>query len=404
MNLTVVNTTQRSSIYRRPASEPRPKVLCIYTGGTIGMKKNAEGAFVPAPGYLKEVTSSTPNFHHSDMPLYEIYEYETLIDSSDSTPQNWLQICQDIEYNYNKYDGFVVLHGTDTLAFTGSALSFFLRNLSKHVVVTGAQIPMSELYNDGLFNFIGAIYMAGWYCIPEVTLFFGGKLMRANRVQKYSSWSLNAFDSACFPCLGEWGATISIHDEFVMYNGEFRETLAKQKSAPISAIPRVKSVEVRLGENSEDVATHPSDTIIIPRKVCNDVTMIYLYPGITGQDVLAAGASKRGVIILAYGAGNGPTSDPHFATAIKRLKQEGTIVICVTQTHWGLVDLGLYAAGLGKVGVTSGYTMTPQAAYAKLVYLLSIGCTSREEIERAMCDDIRGEIETFRSSDVRAPY
>lgn len=400
MNIT--NTT-KTSIYRR-TSLKKPKVLCIYTGGTIGMKKDSSGSYTPVPGYLREVTDRTPNFKDPEMPLFEILEYSTLIDSSNVKPQDWLNICQDIEANYAAYDGFVVIHGTDTLSFTASALSFFLRNLSKHVVLTGAQIPLSELYNDGLFNLIGAIYMAGWYEIPEVTLFFAGKLYRGNRTQKYSSWELTAFDSACFPCLAQWGATISVHDEFVMYHKEFLDLKENSKSKHIGSLEQTESLELMADDKPMDIMTHPNEALIIPTKVCNDVVMIYLYPGISGQDILAAAASKRGVILLAYGAGNGPTDDKHFVSAIKLLKSKNVVVIGVTQTHWGLVDLGMYSAGLGRAGAISGFTMTPSAAYTKLVYLLSIGCSSLEEIETAMCTDIRGEIETFQASTARSNY
>ena len=149
----------------------RKHIYIAYTGGTIGMKPSRQG-YVPAAGFLGNTLANMPEFHRPEMPLYTLHEYDNLIDSSDMNPSDWQRIADDIADNYDKYDGFIILHGTDTMAYTASALSFMLEDLSKPVIVTGSQIPLAELRSDGQVNLLNALYVAANYPIAEVSLFF----------------------------------------------------------------------------------------------------------------------------------------------------------------------------------------------------------------------------------------
>jgi len=158
----------------------KKRVYIAYTGGTIGMTRGTDG-YIPTPGYLKKQMENILELKHEIMPEYDICEYNPLLDSSNMTPHNWVAIAMDIVQNYDKYDGFVILHGTDTMAYTASALSFMLEGLDKPVIITGSQIPICEIRNDARDNLITAIMIAGNYQIPEVCLYFGDKLLRGNR-------------------------------------------------------------------------------------------------------------------------------------------------------------------------------------------------------------------------------
>jgi len=320
------------------------------------MRKNADGEFEPASGYLEYVIRNTPNFNAEDMPLYEILEYDPLLDSSNMQPSDWLKIAGTVKEKYDDYDGFVVIHGTDTMAYTASALSFLLHNLQKSVVVTGSQIPLAESFNDGLFNLVGAIYMAGAYAIPEVTVFFNGKLMRGNRCQKFSAWEIDGFDSATHGILAKYGASLVVNDNSIL--------------------------------------PYPSEPFSVSSAVAEDVTIIYLYPGLSGDDVRRMTAGKRGIVILAYGSGNGPSLDKDFLDALAAAHKEGAIIVDATQTHWGMVDLGLYETGgaMRRAGAISAYTMTPESCLAKLSYLLALGLP-QDEVEALFQQNMVGELD-----------
>jgi len=176
------------------------RVLIIVTGGTIIMAPSKDGLIVQK-GYLEKRMRSDPDFAHDVLPDFTVYEWEKPLDSSSFTPLQWQQICKDIESNYHKYDGFVILHGTDTMAYTASALSFMLENLGKCVVITGSQIPIGEVFNDAKNNLIGALCIAGQGEIKEVCVMFNSKLFRGNRITKIDGWHQDAFDSPCLPPL-----------------------------------------------------------------------------------------------------------------------------------------------------------------------------------------------------------
>ena len=193
------------------------KVMILYTGGTIGMKITPRG-YAPAKGYLQKQLRSMPQFHDPSQPelttppsrlgrrvCYQIKEYEPLLDSSNMEYSDWVEIAEDIERHYDDYDAFIVLHGTDTMAYGTSALSFMLVNLAKPVIVTGSQLPLSEIRNDAVENLLGALALAGQYNIPEVGLYFRSQLFRGNRVRKVDASAFDAFASGDFPPLARVG-------------------------------------------------------------------------------------------------------------------------------------------------------------------------------------------------------
>lgn len=360
LQLTAISAASASvGAPRYVAKDPqsRPRVLCLYVGGTIGMVKDEAGEYVPSPGYLEEVVASLPCFSAGDVPLFTIREYDVLMDSSNMKPDDWLVIARDIADAYDDYNGFVVIHGTDTLSYTASALSFLLQNLSKPVILTGSQIPLAETYNDGVFNLLGSILLAGWYDIPEVGLFFAGKLYRGNRAQKYSAWQLNAFDSGAYPPLAIMGVNVFVNTEKVRKAGDGRRP-------------------------------------VVQGAVSSAVGIVHLYPGFSGSDLLSAAIGKSGLVLLAFGSGNGPSTDPAFVEALEALHKKGLIIVDATQTFWGMVDLGLYETGgaMRRAGVISAYTMTPEAAYTKLAILLGQDL-DQSEVEALFQSDLAGELD-----------
>ena len=189
-------------------------IYVAYTGGTIGMRPSSQG-FIPAAGFLSQTLANMPEFHRSEMPDFTIHEYNNLIDSSDMSPSDWQKIANDIQQNYLQYDAFIILHGTDTMAYTASALSFMLEDLGKPVIVTGSQIPLAQLRSDGQINLLNALYIAANYPIAEVTLFFNNQLFRGNRSRKLDADGFNAFDSPNFPPLLKAGINIEVNNKLL---------------------------------------------------------------------------------------------------------------------------------------------------------------------------------------------
>mgnify|MGYP001233037168 FL=1 len=332
----------------------KKKILLIYTGGTIGMKPSDQG-YIPAAGFLSETLAQMPEFHRPEMPLFTLHEYDNLIDSSDMNPSDWQRIADDIAANYDKYDGFIILHGTDTMAYTSSALSFMLENLSKPVIVTGSQIPLAELRSDGQVNLLNALYVAANYPIAEVSLFFNNRLLRGNRSRKVDADGFNAFDSPNFPPLLEAGINIRLKA------GE----LATPSDKPLRVSP---------------VKAQP-------------IGMVSLYPGIASE-VLKNTLQQpvNALILLSYGVGNAPQS-PSLIAQLNYAKDREIPVLNCTQCIRGRVNMGGYATGHGlqQAGVLSGSDMTPEAALAKLHYLLSKSL-SFSQLKSQLTHNLRGEL------------
>lgn len=328
-------------------------IYIAYTGGTIGMQRSTYG-YVPIAGYMSEQLAQSPEFHRQEMPSFTVHEYSPLIDSSEMTPEHWQAIADDIKANYDKYDGFVVLHGTDTMAYTASALSFMLEDLSKPVIITGSQIPLCELRSDGHTNLLNALYLAAYYPIAEVCLFFNNTLFRGNRSTKAHADGFDAFSSPNFPPLLKAGIQIEL----------------------------IKGQINACSKNTLSV------TPITPQPV----GVVTLYPGISNdvlQNILRQ--PVKALIILSYGVGNAPQNE-QFLALLKDACERGVIVINLTQCLSGTVNMGGYATGnaLARVGVISGGDMTTEACLTKLHYLLSQSL-SVEKIRQLMQQDIRGE-------------
>jgi L-asparaginase len=329
-------------------------IYVAYTGGTIGMRPSSQG-FIPAAGFLSETVAKMPEFHRSEMPNFTIHEYNNLIDSSDMSPSDWQKIANDIHHNYQQYDAFIILHGTDTMAYTASALSFMLEDLGKPVIVTGSQIPLAQLRSDGQVNLLNALYIAANYPIAEVTLFFNNQLFRGNRSRKLDADGFNAFDSPNFPPLLKAGINIEVDKKLLGIDISKHLHVSQIESQPIG--------------------------------------IVTLYPGIS-TDVIKNTLQQpvKALILLSFGVGNAPQN----ASLLRQLSfadQQGIIVLNCTQCVRGKVNMNGYANGhvLREVGVVTGQDMTPEAALAKLHYLLSKKMPPAH-IKRQLIANLRGEL------------
>lgn len=333
-------------------------VYIAYTGGTIGMAPSA-GGYRPEPGFLERQMADSRTLHRPEMPRYVIHEYRPLLDSSNMTPHDWIKIGRDILANYDDYDGFIVLHGTDTMAYSASALSFMFENLGKPVLFTGSQVPLCELRTDARENLINSLLIAAGHAIPEVCLFVGHRLLRGNRATKVSADRFLAFESPNYPALGEAEVHLEIHRE---------RLLAKPAG------------DVRFDEVRQ------------PR-----VADIRIFPGMTAASLRHfLAAPLEGVVLHTYGVGNAP-DDRELLRALRDATDRGTVVVNCTQCLHGSVDMESYATGrtLLGAGVLSGHDMTPEAALTKLYYLLSRDLPI-DEVRRRVEQNLRGELTPAR--------
>uniref|UniRef100_A0A3Q1F4K6 asparaginase n=1 Tax=Acanthochromis polyacanthus TaxID=80966 RepID=A0A3Q1F4K6_9TELE len=367
-----------------PVTSPRSaeaRVLVINTGGTIGMtlhdnvlapKANAfvEGlrklpilhdeVYAQQTGlydYYGENTLVLPSNGNSKRILYTILEYSPLLDSSNMTTDDWGRIGKDIEKNYENYDGFVILHGTDTMAYTASALSFMCEHLGKPIVLTGSQVPIYEMRNDGRGNLLGALLIAGQFVIPEVCLYFYNKLFRGNRVTKVDTGSYNAFSSPNLAPLATAEVDITISWDTVWR----ANTTAKFQ------------VSTELNRN---------------------VGLLRLFPGITASTVRAfLQPPMQGVVLETYGSGNAPDNRPDLLEELKKATDSGVIIINCTQCLRGTVSPS-YATGkvLMDAGLIAGGDMTPEAALSKLSYVLAKKDLKLDAKKKMMAQNLRGEM------------
>lgn len=328
----------------------RSSILIIYTGGTIGMKNDAAtGALVPFD--FSGIYDEFPSLKRLNVDI-EVLTMDPIIDSSNIAPRNWILLAELIRDNYARYDGFVVLHGTDTMSYTASAMSFMLENLSKPVVFTGSQIPIGILRTDGRENLITAIEIAGALIdeqpeVPEVSLYFQNRLYRANRTIKLSAEELDAFRSYNYPPLAEVGVSISYNLPAIL------------RPAPSS--------ELR-------IATHLADGVMI----------VKLFPGMSKEllRTILTSPNLRALVLETYGAGNAPTSEWCIRTLEEAIAR-GVIILNVTQCAQGRVQMELYETGLQlqNAGILSGHDMTTEAAVTKLMYVLGLGLSKDETLE-----------------------
>ncbi|WP_299940740.1 type I asparaginase [uncultured Microbulbifer sp.] len=318
------------------------KTLILYTGGTLGMRRSASG-YVPDADLgsalqrlLEDAVDRLPRYHFQTL--------EPLLDSADMQPQDWYRIATQICDNYSQYTGFVVLHGTDTMAYTASALSFALQGLDKPVLVTGSQIPLREMRSDAYNNLIAALLLSGSEDIKEVCLYFSGKLLRGNRAVKVSAGSLDAFASPNYPSLGEVGIQVNVDPNVLLNPGD-------------------------------------SPQFQMPEFADGGVALVKLFPGISPfflSKILEY--HPRGLVIETYGTGNAPTNNAAFTAQLEKAAEAGIICVAVSQCLENQVDLGKYATGsaLLRSGVVSGLDMTSIACYAKLNHLLAMHYSAAE--------------------------
>ena len=330
-----------------------PSVLLIYTGGTIGMIENPETGALEAFNFdqLQENVPELKRFNYR----ISSYQFNPPIDSSDMEPTLWAKLVKIIHYNYNNFDGFVILHGTDTMAYTASALSFMLENLSKPVILTGSQLPIGVLRTDGKENLITSIEIAaakhpdGTAIVPEVCIFFENHLLRGNRTTKINAENFNAFRSYNYP------------------------TLATDYDRIRKADPKTPM--------------HPHyvfDT---------NVVILTIFPGIQENIVKTVlnTPGLRAVVLKTYGSGNAPQK-PWFIQLLKEATQRGIVIVNISQCSTGMVEMARYETGLHLLdaGVISGYDATVESVLTKLMFLLGHGLSPRE-VRNEMSRSIAGE-------------
>ncbi|MBK7824633.1 type I asparaginase [Nannocystis sp.] len=334
----------------------RARVCVLHVGGTIGMVRTATG-FEPQPGFLQRYIAAMPEMDRPELPAHDVVSLEPLLDSADMAPEDWLRIAAAIVARYEDYAGFVVVHGTDTMAYTASALSFLLPDLRKPVILTGSQLSLENVRSDGREHIITAILLAGTLAVPEVCIYFASRLLRGNRAQKIHNHDFVAFDSGNLPPLASVGVSVDLAEHLVRAPGH--------------------------------------GPLVAPTLRCRPhVASLRLFPGITArllEQVLAP--PMQGLVLETYGVGNAPSRDPALLAAVAAATEREVVVVNCSQCHGGSVRQTLYSTGaaLARCGVISGGDMTPEAALTKLYCLLAAGL-SPGQVRVRMQEDLAGEL------------
>lgn len=334
------------------------KILIIYTGGTIGMVNNPlTGALIPFD--FEQIQQNVPELARLNYNLV-VHSFDPIMDSSNMDPVIWAELAGIIQHTYHEYDGFVILHGSDTMAYTASALSFMLKNLNKPVVLTGSQLPIGEIRTDAKENLITALEIVamknnGLAMVPEVCIYFDYQLFRGNRAIKYNSEKFEAFQSPNYHILAEAGVNLSFYNNYI--------------------------------------SQHP----LAPLEVLSDfnpnIGVLKMYPGISVQAVQAITRSSVDAIILeTFGSGNTTTAD-WFINSLQEALDQGKLIVDISQCQGGSVELGKYETSkkLQQMGIISGFDMTFEATITKLMYLMGQQLTPAE-IRSLMEQSLRGEL------------
>lgn len=334
-------------------------ILIIHTGGTIGMVRDeASGSLHPVSG--QELHEHIPMLDKLNCRI-DFHSFDPLLDSSNMNPAHWVELATVIEENYEKYDGFVVLHGSDTMSFSASALSFMLENLNKPVIFTGSQLPLGMLRTDGRENLVTSIELAAAReddtpLVPEVAIYFESRLLRGNRTFKYNAEHFNAFHSGNYPELAEVGVHIKFNHNYILK-------------------PNFKKLKVN-------------------KNLDTNIVVLKLFPGISREAVSAMINIKglKGIILETYGSGNA-MNDCWFLDLLEEAIGKDIIVFNVTQCKAGSVEIGKYQTSieLGNLGVVSGYDITTESAIAKMMYLFGAGHKG-DELKKLLVKPIRGEM------------
>ena len=335
------------------------KILLIYTGGTIGMIHDSEsGSYIPFD--FENLQVQIPELSQLDCEL-EVISYEPSIDSSNMNPKIWTQIGKTVEDNYQKFDGFVILHGSDTMAYTASALSFILENLNKPVILTGSQLPSGVPRTDAKENLITAIEIAastrdGKPEVPEVAVYFEYQLYRGNRTHKVNAEHFEAFESVNYPALAEAGVHLKFNRRYT--------------------------------QNTND------EKLIVHKKFNPNIGVLKLFPGITESTVnsILSAPKTEAIILETFGSGNAPTYT-WFLAAIKKTTAKGILILNVSQCQGGSVELGRYqtSKALKDMGVLSAYDMTFEAALTKLMFVLEY-TKDIEKRNELITSNLQGEL------------
>jgi L-asparaginase len=334
------------------------KILIIYTGGTIGMVNDAKtGTLIPFD--FEQIQENVPELVRLDYQL-SVHSFDPILDSSNMNPEIWAALAELIKEKYDEFDGFVILHGSDTMSFTAAALSFMLQNLAKPVVLTGSQLPIGEIRTDAKENLITALEIAatkkdGKAMVPEVCVYFDYKLFRGNRSIKNNSEKFEAFSSPNYPILAEAGVNLDFFPNYILPS--------------------------------------PTQPFQIHTQFNANIGVLKIYPGITENAVKAITESAVSAIVLeAFGSGNTTTAE-WFINCLQAAITQGKIIVDISQCKGGSVQLGMYETSrkLQQMGVLSGYDMTFEATVTKLMYLMGLGI-SKEEICKQMEISIAGEL------------
>ena len=332
-------------------------IFIIYTGGTIGMVQDESGTFVPFDFEL--IKRNLPDLSRLDYNL-TVHSFNPIIDSSNMTPEIWLQMANLIKQNYENYDGFVILHGSDTMAFSASILSFLLEGLQKPVIFSGSQLPIGEIRTDARENMMTALEIAcakhnGKAIVQEVCILFDNKLFRGNRSFKYNSAKFEAFRSPNYPVLAEAGIHLKYNFDALMNNSD--------------------------------------KEFICHNELDNRVGVLKLFPGISPTGIKSIlDADVRSIVMETFGSGN-TTTDKWFLDLLEGAINQGKNILNISQCSVGSVELGRYetSQGLKSIGVLNGYDMTFEAAVTKLMYLQG-ELQDQQAVAYWVEKDIRGEL------------